>query len=247
MRRPGLLVIMLTLAAAACQPSAVTSTASSTPTLQAPSPEPSDTPSPSATASIPSPTPAPALRTFTEAFEGDLNHWAFLQVDNGPSAPQPRISAGYLRFDMTAANQWLYAIYDPHSYADVRVDAMVSDGSTGGAGGVICRYTQAGGWYELDVHADQTYVLLYGQWLSPGLARYTPIVRAQSEKIQPGDNEIGLQCQGNVLTPFINGVQMRQRVENTFALTSGNIGVAAASFETAPMSILVDWVKVAEP
>lgn len=176
-----------------------------------------------------------------------MDQWSFLQVDNGLAAPDPRTSAGYLRFDMTAANQWLYALYAPQTYTDVRVDGVVAVGGTSGAGGVVCRYSQAAGWYELDVHPDQTYVLLYGKWISPGVARYTPIVRAQSEKIQPAENQVGLQCQGNILTPFIDGVQMRQRVENTFALTSGQVGVAAASFESAPMSILVDWVKVSEP
>lgn len=241
------LAILVTLAAAACQPAAPAVTASPNPAIQNPSPQASRTASPPPTVRVPTATGAPALRSFTEGFDGRVDQWSFLQVDNGLAAPDPRTSAGYLRFDMTAANQWLYALYAPQTYTDVRVDGVVAVGGTSGAGGVVCRYSQAAGWYELDVHPDQTYVLLYGKWISPGVARYTPIVRAQSEKIQPAENQVGLQCQGNILTPFINGVQMRQRVENTFALTSGQVGVAAASFESAPMSILVDWVKVSEP
>jgi len=176
-----------------------------------------------------------------------LSRWSFLQADNGTAAPDPHISSGFLRFDLTASNQWLYAIYSPQTYTDVRVDAGATNGSTDGAAGVVCRYDPNRGWYELNVYPDQTYVLLFGQWLAPGVVRYTPIVRSQSEKIQASQNDIGLQCQGNILTPFINGVQLRQRVENTYGLTAGKVGISAASFKDAPTAILYDWVKVGQP
>lgn len=246
MRQTTLLFILLAIVSAACQPAAAPPTAAAQ-RLSSPSADASLSPEPSQASSQPTPTAAPAPRTFQDDFQGDLGQWSFLQVDNGSTAPDPRLSAGYLRFDLTASNQWLYALYTPHAYADVRVDASLAFGGADSAAGVVCRYDQHKGWYEFNVYPDQTYVLLYGQWLAGGVARYTPLFRASSEKIQPDANEVGLLCRGNILTPFINGVQLRQRVETTFGLTSGQVGLAAASFETAPISILVDWVKVAEP
>jgi hypothetical protein len=79
------------------------------------------------------------------------------------------------------------------------------------------------------------------------VARYTPLVRAESEKIQPSLNEIGLECAGDTLTPFINGVQMRRRQETTFGLTEGRIGISAASSELVPLTISYDWLRVSEP
>ncbi len=196
---------------------------------------------------LPTATAGPAPRTFTEDFAGSLSYWSFVQVDNGSQAPAPQVKAGFLRFDLTGPNQWIYALYSQQAYADVRIEAQVTIGGTNGAAGVVCRYSQTAGWYELNVYPDQTYVLLYGQWLAPGVARYSPMVRSHSEKIQPGQNTIGLQCQAKGLTPVINGVNMRQRLDNTYALTAGQVGISAASFEAAPTSVLYSWVKVSQP
>ncbi len=243
--KPTLLVLFASLSVA-CTPVAARATATSAGGSAATADVGTTPKLPEAT-SPPTSTPAPAPRTFQEDFQGGLGQWSFLQVDNGSTAPDPRLSAGYLRFDLTGTNQWLYALYAPHNYTDVRVDASIAFGSGNNAAGVVCRYSKANGWYEFNIYPDQTYVLLYGQWLAPGVARYTPLFRSSSEKIRADENDIGLLCQGNVLTPFINGVQLRQRPENTFGLTNGQVGLSAASFETAPISILVDWVKVAEP
>ncbi len=240
------LVLVLALLTAACQAGSATPTAvpseTGLPTIAAsPSPNPSATPAP------PTATASPAPRTFLEGFDQGLSGWDFVQVDNGTAAPDAQIESGSLRFDLPGPNQWIYAIYGPHTYTDVRIDAQVIVGGANGAAGVVCRYSQDGGWYELNLYPDQTYVLLYGQWLAPGVARYVTLVRSSSEKIQDGQNSIGLQCKGNTLTPFINGVQMRQRQENTYGLTSGKVAVSAASFEAAPIAILFDSVKVAQP
>ncbi len=245
MKRRHVLFLLIAFVGAGCQP--VTEPTLVAPETAPPSPKPSNTPSPSATATLPTATLGPAPRTFTQNFDGNLNYWSFVQVDNGSEAPDPQIKAGYLRFDLSAPNQWQYGIYGPQSYSDVQVEAQVSIGGTKGAAGVVCRYSQKGGWYELDVYPDQTYVLLYGQWLAPGVARYTPMVHSQSEKIGPDQNTIGLRCQGNILTPLINGVQMRQRQDNTFGLTTGQVGISVASFEDAPVAVLYEWVKVSLP
>lgn len=242
--RPALLVLIAF--GTACQPAAAAPTAPPS-VIALPATQLSVTPRASETASPPTPTMGPAPRTFTEGFDGGLSRWAFVQADNGTTAPDPYINSGLLRFDLTASNQWLYAIYDPQTYTDVRVDARVTNGSTDGAAGIVCRYDPNSGWYELNIYPDQTYVLLFGQWLVPGVVRYTPIVHSQSEKIQANQNDIGLQCQGNILTPFINGVRMRQRVENTYGLTRGKVGISAASFQDAPTAILYDWVEVTQP
>ena len=156
--------------------------------------------------------------------------------------------AGSLKLRLTAANLWALAVYEPHTYTDIRVDALVNlDKSGEGAAGLICRYDPTAGWYEFNIYADRTYAILFGQWLAEGVARYTPLVISESEAIRPGANEIGLACEGNVLTPYINGVQMRRRQESLHVLDEGRVGLSAASFETAPLLIGVDWVRVGNP
>jgi hypothetical protein len=91
-------------------------------------------------------------------------------------------------------------------------------------------------------------MLLYGQWLASGLARYDPLYRGSSEKILTGAaNRIGLLCQAGVLTPFVNGVQLRKWDERKYGLTGGGIGLSASSFEDLPAAAAVDWLQVSEP
>jgi hypothetical protein len=248
-KAPGLGILLLALMVAACQPAATPVPTSASPTAVptetatttlTPSPVP---PSPTTTL-----TPEPPSRLFTENFDAMPLNWSFLEVNAGQTQGLPQITGGSLQFDLGTRNQWMYGIYDPYEYADVRVDAAVQvRGGEYATPGVVCRYDKQKGWYELDVLEGQTYVLLFGQWLADGVARYTPLVRAQSEKIQAGANEIGLVCEGDTLTPFINGTQLRRRQETLFGLSSGRVGVAASAFEQVPAVVAYDWVQVSEP
>jgi hypothetical protein len=251
MKRTKLSFLLIVMFVAACQARTAEPNVTTAPAAS-PSPVPTTTPTqepspvpPTATAS---PSPVPAERVFSEQFEAGSPYWTYVQVDTGAALPTPTVVGGFLVFDMLSPNQWVYGIYEPFEYGDVRLDAAVQVRSGGGAvPGLVCRYDEKRGWYEFDILDDQTYVLLYGQWLAEGVARYTPLVQAGSEKIVDGENELGLLCEGDVLTPFINGTQLRRRQETTYGLTGGKVGVAAASFEQAPAEIAFDWLKVALP
>ncbi len=248
MIRKSFALFFLMLVVAACSsttalPPQLTPTSNVTPTT-----EPSLTPSVVPPTPAPTATLAPAPRDFTEEFNGSLPYWAFMQVDNGNPFPGPSVEAGALVFDLPASNQWAYALYGGPDYADVRVDAKVEvRAGNDGAVGIVCRYSERNGWYEFNIYADQTYTILFGHWLTQGVARYMPVFKSSSSKIQSGTNEIGLLCQGNVLTPFINGVQMRQWDEQKYGLQQGKIGISASSFQSVPFTAAFDWVKVSEP
>ncbi len=196
----------------------------------------------------PTQTPTPGPRVFSEDFRSNPPYWTYLEVDNGQVLSTPGVQDGFLVFSLPAADQWEYAIYSGHDYWDVTVQAQAQYRTSGnGAIGLVCRYDTLKGWYELNVYADRTYALLYGQWLTNGIARYTPLYQGQSEKIQSDENQIGLSCDGNVLTPFVNGTQLRAWPENKFNLTMGKVGLSVSSFEDAPFIVGFDWAKVHEP
>ncbi len=210
----------------------------------------SETPAPTffPTPESPTATLPPGPHTFTEEFDSASPYWTFLQIDTGEPAVSPTLESGFLAFDLPSQNQWSYALYEGSSYDDVRVDAHVELRTGGdGAVGIVCRYRPTEGWYEFNIYEDQTYVLLYGQWLAGDVVRYTPLYRSTSEKIHADTDDLGLVCQGNTLTPFINGVQMRKWQETKFNLTDGSIGISAASFQDAPFTAAYDWVKVSQP
>jgi hypothetical protein len=251
MKRSALGFLTLVVVLTACQaPAAEPVVTASRTALPSPTPTTTPTmePSPVPPSATPTPSPPPASRVFTEEFAAASPYWQYLQVDTGAALPNPTVDAGFLSFDLPSPNQWIYGIYEPFEYADVRIDAAVQVRSGGDAvPGLVCRYDEKRGWYEFDILNDRTYVLLYGQWLTGGVVRYTPLVQAESEKIVRGENELGLVCQGDVLTPFINGTQLRRRQESTYGLAGGKVGIAAASFEQAPAEIAFDWLKVSLP
>jgi hypothetical protein len=243
--------MLVTMLAAACRGPSAGSVATASPTAAPPptfTTTPTPQPSPVPPSASPSPSPPPASRVFTEEFTTASPYWQYLQVDTGAAPPNPKVDGGFLVLDLPSPNQWMYGIYEPFEYADVRIDVAVQVRRGGNAvPGLVCRYDEKRGWYEFDVLDDQTYVLLYGQWLAEGVAQYMPLVQAQSEKIVAGENELGLLCQGDVLTPFVNGTQLRRRQESTYGLTGGKVGIAVASFEQAPAQIAFDWVRVSLP
>ena len=239
------LLILLPFFIAACQ--LATNTPLSPTAGGGSSPELTAIPSLSPVPPTPTETLAPAPRIVDEEFNGSLPYWSFMQIDNGQPFPGPSVETGYLVFDLTAPNQWVYDFYNVEDYQNVRVDAQVEVRAGDGALGIVCRYNEKDGWYEFNIYSDQTYMLLYGQWLSQGVAHYTPLYHGESEKIKSGANEIGLLCEDNLLTPFINGVQMRKWDEKKFGLTGGKIGISASSFDNVPFTSAYNWVKVGEP
>ena len=204
---------------------------------------------PEATATLePTTTPVqvPAPRDFTENFDSSSSYWTTFGTNN--VVPDIQLQNGFLVFNLSKTNTWADTIYDAQTYQDVRVDAQVEvRAGNDGTVGIVCRYNPTNGWYEFNIYADQTYTIMYGQWLSPGIARYTPLHITGSEKIKTGANQIGLVCQGDALTPYINNVRMITYEDNKVGLKDGNVGLTASSFSDVPFVAAFDWVKVSEP
>lgn len=191
---------------------------------------------------------APAPRTFTEGFDTSAPHWQFLQSGASGAAVLSTVQAGALRIQLPGPDQWAYALYAGQQYEDIRIDAVVDFGSAAGSSaGIICRYDPSLGWYEFDIYPDRSYAILFGQWLADGIARYTPLVVSESDQIDPATNEIGLLCQDNILTPYVNSTQLRRRQEAQHILTAGQIGLSAASSEAGGAVLSFDQVSVGPP
>jgi len=243
-------LLLLALTLAACQPAVTAPTAAST--LPAPSRTPvpptlTHTPEPTVTPTPPPPTPLP--RYFTEEFDGAAPAWSMLQ-SNGGELPAVSLQDGALTLELRQPNQWAYAILGAEEYADARLEASVrSRGSAPEAFGLICRYSEAEGWYEFNISSDGSYNVLVGRWLAEGVASYTPVASAATEYVLPGGqaNEIGLLCQEDILWLYVNGKLFRKLDVAHIGLREGRMGLAAASFENVPVTASFEWVKVSEP
>jgi hypothetical protein len=230
----------------ACQATPPAPQAESTPLVTIPTPVQFASPTP--TLSPPSMfTAAPVPLYFTAEFNADMSAWTTFQT-GGAQSPVTALENDSLHITLASPNTWYYAVHNAHEYSSVFVSAKFS-GSPSGSAGVICNYSEANGWYEFNLASDGTYNILFGQWLSAEIAQYQPILRDRTEYLQVGNlnYEIGLTCANNTLFLYINGKLFRKIDVTRYGLTSGKIGVAAASFDETPMNAIFDWVKVSPP
>ena len=197
----------------------------------------------------PTPSPTSFPRLFTTTFDASLAGWVILQTGN-QAVPNVRAESGRLILQMDSPYTWLYALYGAQDYSDVRVETQFTNRAlTPASVGVICRYSEEQGWFEFNILADGTYNILFGKWLSPGIADYLPITDGSSRAILPsGSNQkIGLICSKSILSLYINDSLVRNLNVSNYGLTKGKIGIAAASYENTPIVVGFDSVTVSEP
>src|SRR5215211_3773212 len=207
-------------------PVAVTETLAPTPTLE--------------------PTPTPFPQFFTDEFDALQAGWVILQAGND-SIPNITNESSRLTLEMDSPYTWVYALYGAQDYASVRVDTkFVNNALSPASSGLICNYSETDGWFEYNVTTDGTYNLLYGKWLSNGIADYLPILDGSSNAIQQSgvEQQISLLCNGATLTLLIDDSVIRNADVSRFALPAGKVGLTASSYENTPVIASFDWVKV---
>ena len=151
--------------------------------------------------------------------------------------------------DLNEKNLWVYATYDPFEYEDVRVDTRVTNrGVNNNNVSLICRYTEDG-WYEFNIANNGLYWILAASVDGSKKVSYGTVYNGGSNDIKAGKetNEYTAICKGRTLSLFINGNEARTITDNKYAITSGNVGVSVSSFDTLPVTVDIDWVKISEP
>jgi len=195
----------------------------------------------------PSPTPFPQF--FTNEFDSSLAGWVILQAGND-SVPNIRTENSRLFLQMDAPYTWVYALYGPQDYDNIRVDTkFVNNAMSPASIGLICNYSDTDGWLEYNVSTDGTYSVLFGKWLSNGVADYLPVLNGSSNQIQQSgaEQQIGMTCSNGNLGLYINEALIRNVDVSHYELASGKVGVTASSYENIPVVASFDWVKVSEP
>ena len=204
-----------------------------------------NTPVPTATLAL-SPTPLP--RFFTNEFDLPMEGWSILEAGSD-FVPNIKSENSSLILQIDSVYSWVYAVYGTQDYADVHVETRFENRAGSPASvGLLCRYSEENGWFEYNVTTDGAYNLLYGRWLSVGVADYLPITDGSSNLVQPSGaaQQIGMNCSGTTVTLSINGTVIRSSDVSRYELPSGNIGITVASYENTPILTALDWVNVSE-
>ena len=203
------------------------------------------------------PTEPAAQPFYIEEFDTNDNNWSYFVVDGGTSTITKEDNAkmsllrdkSMLTFDLNAMNLWVYTMYDPFEYDNVRMDARVTNrGVNNNNVSLICRYTEDG-WYEFNIANNGLYWIYAASVDSAGKVEYGPVYDGGSDKINYGKatNEYSIICNDTTLSLFINGTEVRTVTETKYALRSGKVGVSVSSFDVLPVNVELEWVTISEP
>lgn len=229
----------------------------------APAPNPTVPPVPTNLPPVNPPTEAPtkaALPTsepvvtnpefFTEEFENDqfFNNWYYFLMGSG-SSEEDKLTMTQeddgLTVDLGALNMYLYYIYDPTTYDDVKITMVAENlGRNNNNVSMVCRmdYDNAK-WYEFSVESGGVwYLYAYDNG-------YNTLDRGGTNALKQGKavNEYGLECDGDSITMYINGEKLKTFSERKYSLREGEVGFNISSLNVLPITVSVKSFDIAQP
>lgn len=198
-----------------------------------------------------------APRFFMDEFDGPLNttDWALEEyyllpegVEEDDEEAQPVYSVeqerGALKFDLESPYLYLYHLYTPHEYEDVRIDFEVENkGVNTNNIGIVCRFTDYG-WYEFIATSGGYYsIMRYYEDEDKELATggIKSIKFGKDKK-----NVFTAICKGKTLVFIVNDVEIA-RVKDEEIVDPGYTGLNVSSEAYVPVNVELNWLSISEP
>jgi hypothetical protein len=161
------------------------------------------------------------------------------------------VDNGFWVFDLGGRDMWVYSMYQPETYADVRIDVRAQNrGDNTNNISIICRYSEDEGWYEFNMYNSGLYDIFYARWKVRGVqASYFLIADGGSTAIHQGKevNDYSVVCKDDTLSLFINGNEVQTISQKMYVLHEGQVGVGVSSFDRLPVRVDFDSVQISEP
>ena len=187
---------------------------------------------------------------FTEEFDNGADKWKPFVTHGNMSQLDFSVKNGSLVFDMKEKQLWGYAVYQPQTYTDVKIEVQAENfGNNENNVTLVCRYSDRG-WYEVSIANSGLYWIYFGRWDDSGTsASYAKIADGGSNNIKQGQavNTYGLSCKGNTITVYINDKEIKRVDDNQRNLGAGQIGIGLSSFRYLPVEVHFDWVRISQP
>jgi len=212
-----------------------------------------------ATLTAPSNTPTlesqalPANESFyTEEFDGNMDSWSSFMASGLESQVKVSPENGALAVQLSPHEDklpWVHFINDAFTYADVQVDAVVTNNGNNANGvSLVCRYSDAG-WYEFWVSNAQLYAIYAYDAIGAVQQGYFELTAGGSPAITAGHstNVYTAVCSGNELTLLVNDTVIKSVTDTRYNFTEGQIGVAVSSPQLLPVDVEIESVTVSKP
>ncbi len=190
------------------------------------------------------PTPITELPFYTDGFDKGISDWIqfhFTREEKKIFDKEAPIDtrSGSLQFNINIPKTYIYLFNNQFTYDDVQVEAQfVNHGKNTNYVSLVCRYDPYAGWYEFNVsNAGQVAILRYSNERD-----YVWIGAGGLESIKPGINNLMIQCQGDALSLFVNGVKWRTYHDGNYQ--RGAIGLSVGSENALPVNVEFSWIKI---
>ncbi len=207
----------------------------------------------SLTSDAPQPTAVPPTvgpeEFFTEEFDdsADMENWVAFSF--GPGADDNanlRIEqeGEGVTFDLGALDLYEYYMYTPFTYRDVKLTVVAENRGVNNNVSLVCRLDADNSeWYEFSFDSG-------GVWyLYAYKDGYTILDNGGSNNLKQGKaiNEYGMTCEGNVITMYINGKELKSFTDRTYNFGEGQVGFNISSLNVLPVIVNVQSFDIATP
>ena len=180
---------------------------------------------------------------FREEFDGDLSQWIDFQIHGEDDDYSIKQRSGSLTVEVTGKDTYVYVLYDPYAYTDVRLDMEAkNEGFNDNNISLICR-ASGDGWYEMSAFSSGLY---YFYRYTPEKG-YTQLGSGGIKSMRPGKytNKFSLVCKGDRFTFLVNDTEINKFTDDD--LSEGAVGFNVSSYKLLPIVVDVDWFEISEP
>jgi hypothetical protein len=187
---------------------------------------------------------------FTEEFDENPG-WAYFLTagEDKEDFINIEFTDGLMIFDLEETGIFAYYMFEDYSYEDVRIDIRAENrGKNNNNVSLVCRFSDEG-WYEFSTEGGGLWYLYAVTINEDDQAVYNRIDNGGASSLKQGKevNEYGMSCVGEEITLFVNGKELKTRVEDDYSFRDGLVGFNISSLNVFPIILEVDWFKVSEP
>ena len=169
----------------------------------------------------------------------------YTDQDDPNAEPQYTIEQerGSLKFLLESPWQYVYYLYTPHTYENVRIDYEVENkGVNSNNVGLVCRYTDYG-YYEFIATSGGYYSIMryYEDGNKELAAGGIKSIRFGREK----KNQFTAVCDEEYLTFIVNDVEIAHVHDDE--ISEGLAGINVSAEDVVPVQIEINWIQISEP
>jgi len=199
------------------------------------------------------PPPPDASDFFKEEFDSSaaLENWDHFTLGSGEDKDLViEQEDNHVLFDLGDEDLYVYYMYLPYTYSDVTLTMSAQNrGRNNNNVSLICRMNDDGtNWYEFSVENGGLWYL-YAVEVVDNKLKYNIMSNGGTNALKQGkeENEYQLTCEGDDITMYVNGDEIKTVTDTRYHFDEGLVGLNISSLNVLPITVEVNWFEISEP